>query len=73
MLHHFNWFWRNFIAPEFLTEKLKRNPDRLCPENEIIALGKNIHRADMFIKIAFETSVTFSVIFRKICREFIFK
>ena len=44
MLHHFNWFWRNFIAPEFLTEELKRNLDRLCPENEIIAVkNKNVN------------------------------
>ena len=44
MLHHFNWFWQNFIAPEFLTEKLKRNLDRLCPENEIIAVkNKNFN------------------------------
>ena len=38
ILHHFNWFCRNFIAPDFLTEELKRNLDRLCPENEIIAV-----------------------------------
>ena len=38
MLHHFNWFWQNFIAPEFLTEESKRNLDRICPENEIIAV-----------------------------------
>ena len=44
MFHHFNWFWRNTIAPEFLTEELKRNLDRLCPENEIIAVkNKNFN------------------------------
>ena len=40
MLHHFDWFWRNFIAPEFLTEEWKRNLDRLCPENKIISVKK---------------------------------
>ena len=44
MLHHFNWFWRNFIAPEFLTEEFKKNLDRLCPENEVIAVkNKNFN------------------------------
>ena len=27
MLRHFNWFWQNFVAPELLTEELKRNLD----------------------------------------------
>ena len=44
MLHHFDWFWRNFIAPQFLTEEWKRNLDRLCPENKIISVkNKNFN------------------------------
>ena len=54
MLHHFNWFWRNFIAPEFLTEELKRNLDRLCPENEIVAV-KNKNFNDMSTAIHEQT------------------
>ena len=50
LLHHFNWFWQNFIAPELLTEELKRNLDRLCPENEIIAV-KNKNFNDRSTKI----------------------
>ena len=50
MLHHLNWFWRNFIAPEFLTEESRRNIDRLCPENEIIAV-KNKNFNDTSITI----------------------
>ena len=42
MLHYCNWFWQNFIAPEFLTEELKTNLDRLCPENEVIAVKNKI-------------------------------
>ena len=38
ILHHFDWFRRHFFVPEFLTEELKGNLDRLCPENEIIAV-----------------------------------
>ena len=39
-------FGETFIAPEFLTGELKRNLDRLCPENEIIAV-KNKSFNDM--------------------------
>ena len=32
------------FKPEFLTEELKRNLDRLCPDNEIIAVkNKNFN------------------------------
>ena len=50
MLHHFTWFWWNFIAPEFQTEDLKRNLDRLCLENEIIAV-KNTNFNNMLTAI----------------------
>ena len=54
MLHHFNWFQRNFIAPEFLTEELKRDLYSFCPENEIIALeNKNFN--DMLTAIHEQT------------------
>ena len=44
LFHHFNWFWQNVKAPEFLTGELKRNLDRVCPENEIIAIkSKNFN------------------------------
>ena len=37
-------FWQNVKAPEFLTGELKRNLDRVCPENEIIAIkSKNFN------------------------------
>ena len=38
ILNHFNWFWLNFIVPEFPTEQLKRNLDRLYSENQIISV-----------------------------------
>ena len=42
--HHFNWLRQNFIALEFLTEELKRNLDRFCPENDIIPVkNKNFN------------------------------
>ena len=39
ILHHFNCFWWNFVAPELLTEELKRSLDRLCLDNENIAVN----------------------------------
>lgn len=32
MLHYLNWFWQNLFA-----SRVKRNFDRLCPDNKFIA------------------------------------
>ena len=42
--------WRNFVGLKFLTEELKGNIDRHCPENEIIAV-KTENFNDMSIAI----------------------
>ena len=38
LLDNFNWFWRKFIAPELLTNKLKLNMVRIVDDKHLVAV-----------------------------------
>ena len=38
LLDNMDWFFRNFVTPELLLGKMKKNLDRTCDENDIVAV-----------------------------------
>ena len=38
LLGNLNWFWRKFIAPEILTNKLKSNMTRIVDDKHLVAV-----------------------------------
>ena len=38
LLDNLNWFWRKFIAPELLTNKLKLNMARIVDDKHLVAV-----------------------------------
>ena len=40
LLDNLDWFFRNFVAPELLLGKMKKNLDSICDENDIIVVEK---------------------------------
>ena len=38
LLDNLDWFFRNFVTPELLLGKMKKNLDRICDENEIVVV-----------------------------------
>ena len=40
LLDNLDWFFCNFVAPELLLGKMKKNIDRICDENDIVVVEK---------------------------------
>ena len=53
LLDNLNWFWRKFIAPELLTNKLKLNMARIVDDKHLVAVPCTTSNDDDFISCIF--------------------
>ena len=52
-LDNLDCFFRNFVAPELLLGKMKKNLDRICDENDVVVVEQRDHQ---IVQNAFENN-----------------